>query len=87
MSDEAKELARNIRARRPRYGLTSRPIGDEFSKTDDEAAALIDAAFAKVREECVERAIEHICNSYGLVIGSQIWTEMGLRSAILGKDR
>jgi len=100
--DRAAIVDRYIRSHFPPPTESARELVDEidqcltgFVKQDedfigmrkDRAATLIESSWARVREECAERAVNHIRNSYDPVIGSQVWTENGLRAAILAQSK
>jgi hypothetical protein len=52
-SEDSRELVKKIRATKP-YELTTSDF-DEYSLTFNQAAALVEAALQKVREECVKK--------------------------------
>jgi len=48
------------------------------------SAALITARDDRIRRECADKIIEYIQGSFDPVIGSQVWSEKGIRAAIMG---
>ena len=90
MSKEAEELALKVRERRvTSAGLAGGLFGTEFVNDVEQSAVLIDAAFAKVREEYAEMATEWYrddCGGCGGQCDGACSHIDSLRAAILGTE-
>ena len=93
MSDEARELFSDISdlADKMSEEWSSKPESETYgidyeALYADKASDLIDAAFAKVREECADRAYEALV-ALPTDTPRPIYAASIARAAILGKDR
>jgi len=78
-SEEARELVHKIR-----IGFAEMNYCPVLVLSDTDAADLITARDDRIRRECADKIIEYIQGSFDPVIGSQVWSEKGIRAAIMG---